>query len=98
MELLRAADLGTGAAKAGRPKKHTVKLPKSLGKNISLNTAAYGKARDGVPMALIENLFKNTLVEDAKNAYARWNGYKVPIGDGACVQMRVLRQYEENTK
>ena len=98
MEILRAADLETGIVKAGRPKKYTVKLSKSLNKKISLNTAAYSKARDRVPMALVENLFKNSLVQDAKNAYTYWNGYKVLIGDGTYVQMQdtpsIRKEYE----
>jgi hypothetical protein len=102
MELLREADLASGIIKAGRPKKYAVKLSKSLSKNISLNTAAYSKARDRVPMSLVESLFKNSLIEDADNPYAYWNGYKVLIGDGTYIQMQdsqtIREKYEVKHK
>jgi hypothetical protein len=43
--------------KAGRPKKYNVKLPKSLENDISLNTAAYSKARERIPIKLVQELF-----------------------------------------
>jgi hypothetical protein len=88
MELLKQSDLATGVIKAGRPKKYGVKLSKSLSKNISLNTAAYSKARDRVPMHLVENLFRNCRIQDAENSYTYWHGYKVLIGDGTYIQMQ----------
>ena len=44
--------------KAGRPPKYNIQLPKSLDKDISLNTAAYSKARDRITEELTEDLFK----------------------------------------
>lgn len=73
---------------AGRPKKYSVQLPGCLGKDISLNTAAYSKARDRVPAAMTEELFKATRIQDAENIYARWHGYRVFIGDGTYLQMQ----------
>lgn len=74
--------------KAGRPKKFTVQLPKSLEKDISLNTAAYSKARGRVPLHLIQSLFDATRIEQADNPYTHWHGYRVLIGDGTYVQMQ----------
>jgi len=74
--------------KAGRPKMYNLQLPKSLEKDISLNTAAYSKARDRVPIELIDELLKKSRIEDAKNNYTHWNGYRVFLGDGTYVQMQ----------
>lgn len=73
---------------AGRPKKYTIQLPASLEKDISLNTAAYSKARNRVPVALTESLFEATKIESATNPYTHWHGYRVFIGDGTYVQMQ----------
>jgi len=74
--------------KAGRPKKHAVRLPKSLERDISLNTAAYSKARGRVPMALVGDLFGASRIEKAENPYTHWHGLRVLIGDGTYVQMQ----------
>lgn len=74
--------------KPGRPKKYTVKLPKSLDKDISLNTAAYSKARSRVPIELTQELFLASRIQHAENAYTHWHGYQVLIGDGTYVQMQ----------
>jgi len=74
--------------RAGRPKKYNIKLPKSLNQDISLNTAAYSKARDRVPMELTDKLFKASRIEDASNDYSHWHGYRVMIGDGTYIQMQ----------
>src|SRR5690606_28941237 len=74
--------------KVGRPKKFSVQLPKSLEKDISLNTAAYSKARGRVPLHLIQSLFDATRIEQADNPYTHWHGYRVLIGDGTYVQMQ----------
>ena len=73
---------------AGRPKKFTLQLPKSLEKDISLNTAAYSKARERLPNELVDELFKNSRIENAKNNYTHWNGYRVFSGDGTYIQMQ----------
>jgi hypothetical protein len=74
--------------RAGRPKKYAIQLPKSLEKDISLNTAAYSKARERIPEKLTQDLFKATRIEDADNLYTHWHGYRVLIGDGTYVQMQ----------
>ncbi|MEI6575171.1 MAG: IS4 family transposase [Bacteroidota bacterium] len=83
---------------AGRPKTYTTQLPKSLEKDISLNTAAYSKARERVPIELTKELFKASRIEQAVNAYTHWNNYRVFIGDGTYLQMQdtesIRKEYE----
>ena len=73
-------------------------MPKSLEKDISLNTAAYSKARERVPIELTKELFKASRIEQAENAYTHWNGYRVFIGDGTYLQMQdtesIRKEYE----
>ena len=73
---------------AGRPKQYSVKLPSSLENNISLNTAAYSKARDRVPLEMIQSLFEASRIKEAENTYSHWHGYRVLIGDGTYLQMQ----------
>jgi len=81
--------------KAGRPKKYNIKLPNSLEKDISLNTAAYSKARNRVPMELIEELLKKSRIEDAQNNYTHWHGLLVFMGDGTYLQMQDTKSIRE---
>ncbi len=91
-------DLKTVIKKAGRPKKYKKQVPKSLGKNISLNTSAYSKARERVPVELVDELFLNSRIEQAENNYTHWHGYRVLVGDGTYVQMQdtaeIRKEYE----
>lgn len=91
-------DTALGIKKAGRPKKYTVRLPKSLDKDISLNTAAYSKARNRVPAKLTQDLFDASRIGDARNDYTHWHGYLVLIGDGTYIQMQdtqsIRKDYE----
>jgi hypothetical protein len=73
--------------RAGRPKLYSLKIPKSLEKEISLNTAGYSKARKRLPLELVNDLFKHSQIDDAKNDYTHWHGMRVLIGDGTYVQM-----------
>ena len=84
----RETDSMDGHKKAGRPKKYKVQLPKSLESNISLNTAAYSKARERVPLELALELFNASHISGARNDYTHWHGYKVFRGDGTYVQMQ----------
>ena len=83
---------------AGRPKVYKTQLPKSLEKNISLNTAAYSKARERLPNELVNELFLNSLIEQADNNYTHWHGYRVFLGDGTYLQMQdtesIRKEYE----
>ncbi|HMF71076.1 MAG TPA: IS4 family transposase [Flavitalea sp.] len=74
--------------KAGRPKAYKVHLPKSLDKDISLNTAAYSKARDRVSLELIQDVFKASCMEHVQNNYSHWHGHKVMITDGTYLQLQ----------
>ena len=81
--------------KPGRPKQYVVQLPESLNKNISLNTAAYSKARDRVSLSLTQELFSSTRIQNAKNDYTHWHGHKVYIGDGTYLQMQDTESLRE---
>lgn len=87
LKLQKSLDAQT-TKKAGRPKKYVVQIPKSLEKDISLNTAAYSKARDRVSVELTQELFEASRTEAVKNTYSHWHGYRVLIGDGTYVQMQ----------
>jgi len=90
------------AKKAGRPKKYALQLPKSLEKDISLNTAAYSKARARLPIELAQGLFRGSRIKDVENAYSHWHGYRVLIGDGTYLQMQdtesIGKEYEVKHK
>lgn len=88
--------------KAGRPKKYGVQLAGSLQKDISLNRAAYSKARGRVPIEMTEKLFKATGIEQVENTYSHWHGYGVLMGDGTYLQMQdsqaLSKEYEVKHK
>ena len=88
MNAQRAEDENLPERKVGRPKTYAVRMPKSLEQEISLNTAAYSKARSRVSVGLTERLFKASLLEDIENSYSHWHGYRVMIGDGTYIQMQ----------
>ena len=88
-------DSKSSIKKAGRPKKYIVQLSKSLGKDISLNTAAYSKARERVPIELANDLLKKSRIEQAENNYTHWNNYRVYIGDGTYIQMQDTKSIRE---
>jgi hypothetical protein len=83
----KAADMKV-VKKAGRPKTYNARISKSLEKDISLNTAAYSKARDRVPMEMINLVFSGSRINDANNDYTHWHNYRVMEGDGTYVQMQ----------
>jgi hypothetical protein len=84
--------------KPGRPKKYNVQLPKSLEKDISLNTAAYSKARSRLSVERTQDLFNASRVQDVKNTYTHWHGYEVLIGDGTYVQMQDTESIRKDYK
>lgn len=84
----RILDQQSSDKKPGRPKKYAVQLPKSLEEDISLNTAAYSKARKRLPLELTESLFRESRIKDVQNSYSHWHGYRVLIGDGTYLQMQ----------
>jgi len=88
-------DLKSAVIKAGRPKTYSLQLPKSLEKDISLNTAAYSKARDRVPIEMADDLFKKSRIAQVENCYSHWNGYRVFSGDGTYIQMQDTESIRE---
>jgi hypothetical protein len=74
--------------KPGRPKKYYYEIPRSQEKDISLNTAAYSKARKRLSLELTQKLFELSRINESKNSYSHWHGYRVFIGDGTYVQMQ----------
>lgn len=95
IQSLKDEDSNSLIKKAGRPKKYTLQLSKSLGKDISLNTAAYSKARERVPIELANDLLKKSRIEQAENNYAHWNGFRVYLGDGTYIQMQDTKSLRE---
>lgn len=95
----KAAEQRSTNKKAGRPRKYAVELPKSLEKDISLNTAAYSKARSRLPVGLTKKLFKASRLQEVENSYSHWNGYRVLIADGTYVQLQdsqsIRQEYNE---
>ena len=98
IQALKEEESKLSIKRAGRPKKYKSQLPKSLEKNISLNTAAYSKARERVPEELVKELFINSRIAQADNNYAHWYGYRVFSGDGTYIQMQdtqsIRKKYE----
>jgi hypothetical protein len=78
----------TGKPKTGRPRKKTLQIQKSQMNDISLNTAAYSKARTRLPIELTLELFEKSLIGNVKNKYSHFHGYRVLIADGTYVQMQ----------
>ncbi len=74
--------------KRGRPRKFEVKLPKSKKADISLNTAAYSKARKRLSVNLTEKLFESTKIVKYKNDYSHWHNLKVLLADGTYLQLQ----------
>jgi len=70
----------------GQPKKY--KILENPIKDISLNTAAYSKARKRISIDNVNNLFKATLIKNLKNDYSHWHGHPVYISDGTYLQMQ----------
>jgi len=81
--------------KRGRPRSYSFRLPLSLEKDISMNTAAYSKARGRVSMELVETLFSFSKIEQANNSYSHWRGYRVMIADGTYLQMQDTPEIRE---
>jgi hypothetical protein len=77
-----------GKRKVGRPKNNVLQIQKSKDNDISLNTAAYSKARARLPIELTIELFNKSLIENPSNTYSHWHGHRVFIADGTYVQMQ----------
>jgi hypothetical protein len=84
--------------KVGRPRKKQILLPKSKEKDISLNTAAYSKARSRLPLEMTSELFKASSMKDIKNTYSHWHERKVLIVDGTYLQMQDTKELRKQYK
>lgn len=81
--------------KRGRPCKFDKKLPKSKQEDISLNTAAYSKARKRLPVELTEELFSCSRLEDVENKYSHFHGLRVFEADGTYLQLQDTKEIKE---
>ena len=88
MALQSLSDQQSVKKSAGRPKNYIARLPKSLDKNISHNTAAYSKARSRLPISLTEELFDKSRLNNVNNKYSHFHGYRVLIADGTYLQLQ----------
>jgi len=86
LELERIEDLENTEVRRGPKKKYKLKIPKSKTSEISVNTAAYSKARKRINFELLRGIFEKTR-ENTDLAYC-WYGMKTYITDGTYVQMQ----------
>lgn len=85
----------SGKRSVGRPPKRTIDIPKSLQKDISLNTAGYSKARSRIPVELTRSLFEQTRITNAQNDYSHWHDLRVFMGDGTYLQLQDTKAIRE---
>jgi len=81
--------------KRGRPCKKDKKLPKSKQEDISLNTAAYSKARKRLPIELTEQLFSYSKLQNVENTYSHFHGLRVFEADGTYLQLQDTEAIKE---
>ena len=73
--------------KAGRPKTYKPRLPKSMQKPVSSNTAAYSKARTGLDMRVAHAVFAHS-AEFGPLEKESWHGMATHITDGTFLQLQ----------
>ncbi|MEI6436467.1 MAG: IS4 family transposase [Bacteroidota bacterium] len=86
IEMEKQEDLKNIEVRRGPKKKYKLKVPKSKVSEISVNTAAYSKARKRVSFELLHEIFKKT--SENKDSACWWHGMKTYITDGTYVQMQ----------
>ena len=86
LEIEKMEDLENTEVRRGPKKKYKLKLPKSKISEISVNTAAYSKARKRINFGLLRGIFEKSR-ENPDSAYC-WYGMKTYITDGTYVQMQ----------
>ena len=86
LELEKIEDMENIEVRRGPKKKYKLKIPKSKTSEISVNTAAYSKARKRINFDLLRGIFEKTR-ESTDSAYS-WYGMKTYITDGTYVQMQ----------
>jgi hypothetical protein len=86
----------------GRPAKHRLRVPKSKLRAISVNTAAFSKARSRLDRELVELMFKASGDFGDLNAEHKWHGRDVYMTDGTYFQTQDTPQlrgvYDVKTK
>ena len=86
LEIEKMEDLENTEVRRGPKKKYKLKLPKSKISEISVNTAAYSKARKRINFGLLRGIFEKSR-ENPDSAYC-WYAMKTYITDGTYVQMQ----------
>jgi hypothetical protein len=86
LEIEKIEDLENTEVRRGPKKKYKLKIPKSKTLEISVNTAAYSKARKRINFELLRGIFEKTR-ENNDLSYS-WYGMKTYITDGTYVQMQ----------
>lgn len=82
----REIDQQRTTPKQGRKKLYKAKIKKSALKDLSVNTAAYSKARSRISFSLIRDVFNST-IKDTREVEV-WHGMGVYSTDGTYVQMQ----------
>jgi hypothetical protein len=93
MEIERIEDLENTEVRRGPKKKYKLKIPKSKTSEISVNTAAYSKARKRIHFELLRWIFEKTR-ENTDSPYT-WYGMKTFITDGTYVQMQDTEELQK---
>jgi len=93
IEREKMEDLKNMEVRRGPKKKYKVKIPKSKISEISVNTAAYSKARTRIKFELLQEIFDKTKEND--NLMALWHGKRTFITDGTYVQMQDTEELQE---
>ena len=86
VEKEREIDQQCTSPKLGRKKLYKTKIKKSALKDVSVNTAAYSKARSRISLSLINDVY-NTISKHPCNAEV-WHGMGVYSTDGTYIQMQ----------
>jgi hypothetical protein len=86
LKLEKMEDLENTEVRRGPKKKYKLKIPKSKTSEISVNTAAYSKARKRINFDLLRGIFEKTREND--DLTYCWYGMKTYITDGTYVQMQ----------
>lgn len=84
-----------GKKHQGRPRKYFVNGPKSIRKDISLNTASYDEAKQRFPVELLEEVFKHKVKGYTKSDERNWKGHRVVICDGTCLKTVDTKELSE---
>lgn len=80
----------------GRPRGSKLNMPKSKQDDISLNTAAYSKARTRLPLNIVNSVFESSKIIDAKNDYSHWNNLRVFTADGTYLQLQDTKAIKDS--